>query len=352
LGATAAGNINTIIAELNSARGIPQFKPPGPAFDASKAKGKTLFYLAITMDVPIVQTLWSGVQEAAGVAGLKAVNFDGKGQTALYVQGMQQAIARKVDCILVESIPSETLKAPIAAAQKAGIKVVIINERNVAAGGPALKTVNGAVTFDYIGAARLEADWVLADSKGKNINCVTFEFPGYPAHTDMVNEIHSRFQQYSVGGFKLRNEGVLSADWATRLPTLTRSLMTSDPTINYMIPVVDAQSLYIVPTLHEIGKQHQVKISTFNGTPAVEQLLKNHDVVGADIGSGFVWEAWADVDQALRVLTGNPPAHNETPPLRLIDRTNINSINLSAPEQTWYHTQNAKNGYKKLWGLG
>jgi ribose transport system substrate-binding protein len=325
--------------------------PPGPAFDASKAKGKTIFYLAITMNIPIVQTLWSGVQEAAKTAGLKAMNFDGKGQTALYVSGMQQAISRKVDLILVESIPSATLAAPIAQAQKAGIKVVIINERNVQNGGPQIKSVDGAVTFDYVGAARLEADWVLEDSKGKNINCVTFAFPGYPAHDDMCNAIKAQFEKYAVGGYKLQNEKVLAADWATRLPVLTRSLMTGDPTINYMIPVVDAQSLYIAPTLHQIGKSNQVKISTFNGTPAVEELVKKGDVVGCDIGSGFVWEAWADVDQALRVLCGVEPAKNETPPLRVFDSSNINSINLKAKEETWYNTAAAKAGYKKLWGL-
>lgn len=348
---TKPGGIAELKAELDSFRRIPKFVPPGPAFDVSKAKGKTIFYLAITMNIPIVQTLWDGVQEAAKTAGAKAVNFDGKGQTALYVAGMQQAIARKVDCILIESIPSSVLAEPIRKAQKAGIKVVIINERNVSYGGPAIKTVDGAVTFDYAGAARLEADWVLVDSGGKNINCVIFRFPGYPAHHDMDDTIRARFKKFAVGGYKVHTEGVLSKDWVTRLPVLTRSLMTRDPTINYMIPVVDAQSLFIVPTLHQIGKADKVKISTFNGTPAVEELVKRHDVVGCDIGSGFVWEGWADVDQALRVLTGNPPARNETPPLRLFDRSNIDSIDLKAAEGTWYNTDAAKEGYKKLWGL-
>ncbi len=85
--------------------------------------------------------------------------------------------------------------------------------------------------------------------------------PGNPSHEDMVNTINKALHKSAKGGVQIKNEWVLAADWPTRLATLTQSLMTSDPTINYMIPVVDGQALYIVPALNEIGKQDQVKIT-------------------------------------------------------------------------------------------
>ncbi len=82
-------------------------------------------------------------------------------------------------------------------------------------------------------------------------------------------------------------------------------------------------------------------------------LLKKGEVVGADIGSSFIWEGWANMDQALRALTGHAPAADDGAALRLFDKTNIGKINVNAPQQgaEWYDTATAINGYKKLWGL-
>lgn len=342
-----------VLASLEAARAIPSFRAPGPAFDASSAKGKTVFFLSVLLTVPAQQDEWLGTKAAAAAAGVKAISYDGKGTTAGAVQGIQQAIAQKADVLIIDAVPSATVAAPIHAALKAGVKVIVTQERNVATGGPKIKTGYGTVAFDFIGAAQLEADWVLAHSGGKNINAVTFAVPGNPSHEDMVNTINKALHKSAKGGVQIKNEWVLAADWPTRLATLTQSLMTSDPTINYMIPVVDGQALYIVPALNEIGKQDQVKITGFNGTPAVMSLLKKGEVVGADIGSSFIWEGWANMDQALRALTGHAPAADDGAALRLFDKTNIGKINVNAPQQgaEWYDTATAINGYKKLWGL-
>jgi ribose transport system substrate-binding protein len=350
---SATSALAPVMANLANARGVPAFTPPGPAFDASSAKGKTVFFLSVLLTVPAQQYEWVGTQAAAAAAGVNAIKYDAQGTTPGAVQGIQQAISQKVDCLIIDAVTSATVASPIHQALNAGVKVIVTQERNVATGGPQVKTGYGTAAFNFIGAAKLEADWVLADSGGKNIDVVTFSVPGNPSHEDMVNTINAELKKYAQGGVKIKNERVLPADWSTRLPTLTRSLMTSDPSINYMIPVVDGQSLYMVPALHEIGKQDQVKITGFNGTPAVMDLLKKGDVVGADIGSSFLWQGWANMDQALRALTGHPPATNEGAPLRLFDKTNIGAIDVNAPQigAEWYDTTAATAAFRKLWGL-
>lgn len=350
----AAGtlDVGAIEAKLAAARAVPEFVPPGPAFDASSAAGKSMFYLAITFNVEIVQNLYRGVQEAAAAAGCTTDVFDAKGQPPLYVQGFEQAINRGFDCILLESIQTSLVAEPMRRAQAAGIPVININE--VAEEGPDIPWPDGLTAFDYVGGALLDADWILADSGGKDINVVIFHAGG-PRHQQMADAQRQRIESMCIGGCKVTEEIVRFADFATRLPSLAQTAVNRDPSVNYMIPVIDGMTLNIIPGLEAAGAQERVKIATYNGTPSVLQLMKDNHVVYADPGGPHVWEGWVDVDQALRVLTGNDPVPSATeeskPPNRLFDRTNIDELDLSGPEEVWYNTAAAKEGFKQLWGI-
>ena len=344
-------------AKLAAAQALPKFVPPGPPIDIRAARGKTLSYIAITLDIPVLQQNWAGVQQGAKAAGLVATSYNGKGSTSLCATGITQAINQKIDCILIDAVPPNTIAQQVHAARQAGIKVIFLDTLDPAAekkwypAGAPPNTGSGTVSFDFVGAAELEAAWVLVDSGGKNINCVTFGVPGDPASETMVNVIAAYFKEYAQGPYKLSHQWVLSPDWATREPVLTRTIMTADPTINYIIPVVDAQCLYIVPTLQQLGKTN-VKLVAFNGTPAVEAYVKNHQLVRMDVAVGFVWEGWQDVDQALRALLGKPPAPASKPPNRAFTWNNIHTINPNGNNADWFATgKTAIPGFKKLWGI-
>lgn len=336
-------------ASLNRARGKPAFTPPGPAFDASSVRGKHLFYLAITFNVSIVQTLYSGVKEAAAAVGMKTTVFDAQGRPDLYLAGMQQAIAQKADLILIESIQLSLLQEPLRKAKEAGIKTVLINE--MLETGKGIVPPDGQVAFDYAGGSRLDAQWIVADAAGKDVNLVIFRAPSL-RHKQQEAAIRKVLKEDCKQGCKIRTIEVAFADFATRLPELTRTAMTRDPTVNYMLPVIDGMCLNIVPALAQAGAANKVKIATYNGTPSVLKLLKQHDVVSCDVGGANTWEGWLDVDQSLRILTGNKPVAGESrPPNRLFDAANIGELNLRGREELWYDTAAAKQGFKKLWGV-
>jgi ribose transport system substrate-binding protein len=352
-GSSASGVNSAALKKIRSAvsdaQSIPAFVPPGPAIDISSAHGKKIFYLPLLMGVPIVQTWWQGVQDACSAAGLQAHNFDPQGQANLIVAGMDQAINSNVDCIIIDSIASESISAQIAKAVGKGIKVIVANERNDSAGGPADKSVSAGVSLDYIGAAQLEADWVVSDSGG-NASVAVFILPNEPAHLDMVKAIRTQFASVGSGMKVASVQQVAAADWSTRLPTLTGALLSRFPDLSYIIPVVDAMALNIVPTLRQRGKIGKVRISTYNGTAGVEELVKS-GAVGTDIAGANYQESWAYIDQALRLLTGHPPVR-EIIPNRLIDKTNINSININEANQLhWFNITQAINGYKQVWGV-
>lgn len=349
---------NSIEAALAAAQRRTAFSPPGPPVDAAKAHGASVFYLGQNLSVPIIRQFADGVAAACTVAGLAHTIFDGEGSTSLYSEGINEAISEKVDCLIIDSISTASLTAPIAAAKAKGIKIVSASGdlagRPPSAGGPA-HGVDALSGTDFVGGARLEAEWVLSDAAGRHIDCVIVSFPGNPILPAMVSAIKGTLDTFAKGN-KTHTLSVDPTEWSTRLPTLTSSLVTGDSSINYFIVCVDAPALDIVPALHTSGFADKVKISTLNATPAVMKLLAQGNVVGADIGTPPTWLGYADVDQALRLLTGMKPlpagtGNPEHVPLRLFDRHNIASINVNGNDADWYDTQSAVTGYKRLWGL-
>ena len=67
----------------------PTFSPPGPAFDASKAKGKTIVNVSLNSTVPFNQIVDAAMGEAGKDAGVKVVQFTNQGQVSQWIQGVQ-----------------------------------------------------------------------------------------------------------------------------------------------------------------------------------------------------------------------------------------------------------------------
>jgi ribose transport system substrate-binding protein len=148
-------------------------------------------------------------------------------------------------------------------------------------------------------------------------------------------------------------QNVLIPDWPTKLSTTTRSLITANPNLNYILPLYDGMTIYMDPAIEGIlSAKTRVKVASFNATPVVMQDgLGKTSPLAADVGGPNQWYGVALADQTLRILAGQPAVANENVPLRLFTRGNIGTINLKQDESTWYGSVNPITVYHKLWGL-
>src|SRR5579883_69647 len=122
--ARPADAIATAQANLKAYMGQMKWQAPGPAFNASKAKGKTVWYIGIDMSVPILQTISGQLTEALKHVGVSVHVCDGKGNPTEWKRCADNAVAQKAGAIIVESFPPELITSSIAAANKAGIPVI------------------------------------------------------------------------------------------------------------------------------------------------------------------------------------------------------------------------------------
>ena len=353
---TQAIDFAALQAKLDKAAAIPAFIAPGPAFDSSKIKGKKMFSIPVSMANPFTANIQVGMQGGAKVIGLDYTTFSNQGQPSQWVQGMGQAITQKVDIIDLQGGTDPRLLGPqLAAARKAGIKLQTSHLYDVSQPAPA--SLDLSVPAEYTVAARLEVDWIILQTKGKANVVVVTSNEILPTGA-IVPAIKDEFKKVCGSACKVTFLNAPVTEWATKITPGIQAAMVKDPTINYILPIYDSMSQFVVPAITAAGKTGKVFIATYNGTPFVMDLLKQGTVVKMEVGENLDWMGWAYVDAAARLLAGltlpKPPNHfNEHTALRVFTAANISEAmgkDGKAALSTGYGNAYIA-GYKKIWGV-
>ncbi len=342
-------NFAYLRSQIQKYMALPKFVPPGPAFDASKVKGKTIFSIPVSSANPFTANIETAMAGAAKLLGIKFINYTNQAQVPQWVQGMGQAISRHVDLIdLLGGTDPRVLGPQIAAAKRAKIPVVTSHLYDITQTPVA---VNYSIPADYQRAARLEADWVILDTKGKaDVVIVTSnEIVPTPA---IVKALKSEFAEQCGAGCKYTLINAPVADWSTKIQPQVQSALVKDPNINYVIPIYDSMSQFVVPAITAAGRTGKVHIATYNGTPFVMGYLAQGNAVRFEVGENLNWLGWAYIDAEARVLAGQkiPRQFNEHTALRAFTSANIKQAGNPPKLSTGYGNAYIV-GYKKLWGL-
>lgn len=327
-------------AEKKAAR----FIPPGPAFKASKAAGKTVFYITYSSSTVIDE--WKNV--ASGQLqryGVDVKYIDGNASISDFNQAIQEAIAQHAGAILLMGIDPTSVAGEVQAAKEAKIPVLIGSNEQV--GVPKYPGVVGAVTINGVAVGNLLADWMVATSNG-NVDAAIVTHEGVLGTAQEVGGIRAQLKRLCPScKAKVVNLPFTQINTEAQL---TQSLITSDPNLNFVIPVYDFELATMQPAVISAGAASRVKLGSFNALPNILTLMQKGGPVQADVGSPNVWFGYSIADQLLRVLAGAKPVASENNPLRLFVPSNVESLDLSGPTATWYGSINYKADYQKLWG--
>ena len=346
-GATKAG-VEHAKAQIAKYRAVPEFQPPGPAFDAREvAAGKTLLSIPASSAVPFVQTIQDGMKELSGQVGMSFIDWPNQGKPVQWVQGMNQAIDRKADVVnLLAGINPGALGPQIAKAEAGGAKVIASHLYDV--NQPA---TNGAdsVSIYYEQAGRLLADWVIAKTEG-DANVLAVTINEVVSTKPMMHGIQDEFAKHCGDSCKLSTVNTAIADVATRIQPQVQSALVKDPNINYVIALYDsAEAPFVVAGIRQAGAKDRVKVVTFNGTPSVLKMVKSGDVE-MDVGESLDWISYGIMDQVMRLAGGLDPVADPKLPIRIFDSSNVDETG-TPPTDSQGYGDGYRDGYMKLWGL-
>ncbi len=345
--AASAGGPAGATANLNKYRGVPKFVAPGPAFDArAKARGKTVFVIPASSQIPFVSTIASHMKEIAGDVGVRYTVWQNQGQPSQWVQGMNAAVSQRASAIvLLAGIDPAALQPQIKAAKAKGIPTIVAHlYDDKQAPAP---NVGGLVNIPYNLAGRLIADQAIADTNGK-ANALVVTINQVKSTVPMVAGIRAEFAKY-CSGCDLKFTDVTIADVATKIQPNVQAALTADPDLNYVIALYDSAEVpFASAAIRAAGRVGKVKIATFNGTPEILKEVKKGDIVAMDVGENLDWIAHAIMDQSMRIMGGLKPVRNARVPVRVFDEANIDQ---AGPKFTSGWGTSYRPGYRKLWGL-
>ena len=348
-------DISAVEAVIDKYKAEPKFIAPGPAFDASKARGKTIFYIPLNSTLPFDTLMAKGAERATKIAGGKFVLYSNQGKPSEWIQGMNSAISRKVDLIVLAGSPDPKLLGPqIKEAKAAGIPVIDTHLYDTTYVPTALKEMPdlaGIVPANHYMGGQLMADYAIKESKG-HVNALFITANEVQPSAGIAKTFVDELAKYCPDTCKAKVVNIPIPSWAEKVPTEVQTALLKDPDINFVVPVYDGMTPLLASGITQAGKTNSVKIVAYNGTASVLQMIQKENLVVGEIGEPTDWLGWSIVDQALRILSGVEPTTNGHTPLRIFDKDNVDETGKPATQTEGYgDPQEYENGYKTLWGI-
>ena len=347
--ASSSGNANlaAVAKQLAAYEGIPSFVTPGPAINVASLKGKTIYSIPQSTAIPFLSVTEQAEAAIAKRYGINFVEYSTQGETNQWIQGIDQAISTHAAGIMLNALDPRLVAPQISAAKAAGIPVENSQFADLTQGSQLPSTLSAIRDDNFTEAGTLEAAWTIQATSG-HADVVVVENKEQLSTLAMEAAIKSEFATYCPQ-CKVTYLNVPSTDWATRIQPDVQAALASDPSINYVIPIYDPMSQFVIPAIIAAGKTGSVHIATFNGTPFALKDLADNDVITMDIGENMDWLASANLDEMFRAMLGQPAVTDEHTPLRVFTSANIGQTG-NPPAYNLGFGSAYSAGYASVWG--
>jgi len=351
-GGSSGGTSSAVSAALTKFEApTSHYQLPSTALkDASKLKGKTIFYVPVASVVPEFAITAAQLKVAAAAVGAKVdVCSDPTGTPTEWNACVGQAISQKVAAIVLDAAPWQVVANQLTTATKKGIKIITADQP----ADPALPKADSADILGVSGTMQTAvADWVISDSKGKGHALILMDTDG-PAPPIYISKFAlPQFAKYAPG-FKYTIQKISTANQG-QVASAVSSQLLKNPSTGYVYTEFDQFLPNAQQGVQSANATSKVKGVSSTALLAGLQLLKSGSYSYADAGQDYPYSAWAFADEAYRLILGQP-AVTENLPMRLFTRQNVSSVTLSQAAQnngSWYGATNFPTLFKKLWGVG
>jgi ribose transport system substrate-binding protein len=332
--------------QLEPYRHLPTFQAPGEAFDARACmKGKSILSIPASSAVPFIKTIEQSIEKIAGEIGFTYKPWENQGQVTQWVQGFDYAINNKFQLIeLLAGADPRFVEPQVKAAKAAGLLVVAAHLTGYEQPMPG--GVTGVVPIDYKRAGALLADWAIWKTDGK-ADASVMGVSDVLSTDSMFSGVKEEFAK--CPNCKANYMNVSIPEMAVKTQSMAQGALTADPNLNYMIPIYDVLSQWVVPAVTISGRQANVKVVTFNGTPFALTMVQDGKIE-MDIGENLDWIGHAVIDSEMRMICRLPAVKDPKIPLLIFDKSNADSAGKPAQVSTGYGDAYLA-GYRQLWKL-
>jgi ribose transport system substrate-binding protein len=344
----------TAQAAIDEAKQVPEFSLEAEPVDAAKAKGKTIFNIPVSSAIPYVAAVDKQAQDLAEELGLRWVQHENEGNPTQWAAGVNQAISQKADMIILDAgIDPELLIPQLRDAKRASIPVLVshLYQNGESPSQQILDLIDAYITVPFHESGELSVQYAVADGGCDAVkSTLIITAKEVPPSDGIVGAMEAKLAELCPDA-KAEVLNVPVVDWGTKIAPQTQSALTADPNIKWVLPIYDSMSIPAIAGIRGAGKATSVKVASYNGTPDILTLIRDGDIMAADMGENINWLAYATLDQSLRILSDGPIIEdgNEATPLRVFDDSNVDEA--GPPPSTGGFGDSYVTGYRKLWGV-
>jgi ribose transport system substrate-binding protein len=263
-----------------------------------------------------------------------------------WIAGISDAVSEKDTLVnLWSGVNPDVLVPQIKAATAAGVKVVSTDTYDFTqTPNPAL---SAAALSDHSLAAQLLADIAFVDTDGKP-NVLMIGSDEIKATRPMIKAMKDELAALCPT-CAVEHLNVPAPEWATKIQAGVQAALIANPKINFILPVYDSMTQFVIPALRITNRMGAVKIASADGTPFVIDMVRNGQIA-ADVGSSLGWLGYAGLDAAMREMCGLPMVHRLNTPFFVFDQSNAATAGVPANYNDGYGNSHVA-GFRKLWGL-
>ena len=348
-GASAASVCTAALAKATKAvNASVAVKAPwdGPKTGPKAATGKTIIYVAQTMQNGGVAGAEKGVEEAAAAIGWTVRVLDGQGTSAGMSAAVDQAVTLKADGIVIGGFDPATVKSGIDAAKAAGIPVVGWHAAATSGPQPDLGLFSNVTTL-RADVSKISADWVIVDSKGVG-GVVVFTDKSIPFAHGKSDEIVAELKTCSSLKLLKYSDIPIGNDTSTRVQTETAALLAKFGK-SWTHSVSINGGLYVTPiaaALRAAGKKgldYPHNVGAGDGSADEYQRIAAGTYQSVTVPEPLTMQGWQIVDEFNRAFN-KVAASGYVPVVHLVTKANVGTSTVWDP-QNGYRAE-----YKKIWG--
>ncbi|MFO7856242.1 MAG: sugar ABC transporter substrate-binding protein [Paracoccaceae bacterium] len=347
LASPAAADLEAAKALIEKHSAKPTWTAPGEPFDAAACMAdKSMFVIPLTNANPFNATISAGMEEAAALVGFDLRTWETQMDPAQWISGVNTAIGEGYDLIdLQGGLPPELLQPQVMEAREAGLKVTATHNWD-ATTQTVPDFMDGAADTDYVTVGEIIAAWAMVQTEGK-VNAIVLG-PDEITPTAPLRDAIIGYLEKNCPDCRTIYINTPVNEWATKIQPAVQSALLADPSINYVLPVYDPMSQFIVPAIQIAGSD--AKIASYNGTPFVLDMMRDGDIVEMTVGESLGWVGYAGVDANMRLLCGLDPVTTLNTPAYIFTDENVAEAGVPATFNDGYGDVHVE-GFKALWGV-
>jgi ribose transport system substrate-binding protein len=318
----------------------------GPTTAPKLATGKKVAYLSSNQQNDASREWGTHIANIGKKIGWEVIIIDGRGSPVGWQEGVNQAIALKVDGIVMDA-DAASLQPQIQDAISKGITVVGIHASGFPGPQPELGLfVN--IQQDPRDIGRAQADWIILHSGGKARAVVTSHCE-YAIACAKAHATEERIKQ-CPGCEVLEFSNSPIAEVAQRQPALVTAWVQKYGTPLYITSVADYTADYQIPALRAGGVDPKdvIIVSADGNKSAYERIRAGGQYQLVTASEPYGMQAYQAIDELNRAFNKEQPSGFVQTPY-LVTPENINAE--GGDKNTFIPSNNYEKRYLELWGV-